>query len=301
MCLPPKPLPKSGTIDPHLFVGQAERAGEFAVIAKRILRPGPDGQLAVLPLCHGHAGFQRRVLDVGHLVRLAEHLLGPGQFFREGIRGHAALDVLPQVVEQSRARRVWDGFPLGGHGDGRQRLPSAARWSARPRPRTGHPGPPRLRHRFGRRQSIDTSVAPYAGGRRTLPYSMPGRAMSDGKLMRAGHQVANVRTRHRGPEDFPLLDGRHSDVGRHRLLEQFGDVVARGQFGVAERALRGVVSHPALAHEDGIRFDAPALGGVVELAVAARRPRPVAPREQWTASSDCRRWCRRRAPAPCRP
>ena len=59
---------KIGHDHPHVLVGQAEGPREFAVISERILRAGPNGELAVLPFGQRGARFHRRMLNVGDVV-----------------------------------------------------------------------------------------------------------------------------------------------------------------------------------------------------------------------------------------
>ena len=54
-----------GHDDANVLLGDAKGFGQLGADAEGTLRAGPDGQLAVLPLRHGGARFQRRVGDVG--------------------------------------------------------------------------------------------------------------------------------------------------------------------------------------------------------------------------------------------
>src|SRR5262249_49408441 len=65
--------------DVDLFLLEAEGVGQVAPCAEGTLRPGPDGQPAVLPLGHGRAWLQRRVRDVGDGVRRLQLVVCRGQ------------------------------------------------------------------------------------------------------------------------------------------------------------------------------------------------------------------------------
>ena len=54
--------------DTHMFLRHVKGASEFGANPKRVLRAGPDGQLAIIPFRDRRARFQRRVLDVGDMI-----------------------------------------------------------------------------------------------------------------------------------------------------------------------------------------------------------------------------------------
>ena len=172
-------------------LGQPEGRGQLAAHAERPLRAGPDGQLAVLPLGHRRAGLERGMGDVGDRVRLLgadvrglQALVRSSRVGRRtrrrrrrrpaGCRSARLLQIAEQVLVGDRRA----GLPLGlDRGQGARR-PGAR--SARRRRRSRRRGRrPRPASPWPRRVSTEASVAPYEGGRSTLPCHMPGSRMSE--------------------------------------------------------------------------------------------------------------------------
>src|SRR5262245_11175995 len=97
-----------------------KRGGEFALMTKRILCAGPDGEFAAGPFGNGRARFKWRMLDVGNIISLAKSLFGGGEFF--GVRIFGNLSVFFEVIVKLFAGRMRSGFPFRSLGNGRERL-----------------------------------------------------------------------------------------------------------------------------------------------------------------------------------
>src|SRR5262249_17591104 len=83
-----------------VIVREMERPGQFALVAKRALRAGPDGQFSFGPFSDSSPRFKWCMLGVRHLVGLAQHFFRAGKLLSEGVLWHAALNVFFQVAEQ---------------------------------------------------------------------------------------------------------------------------------------------------------------------------------------------------------
>jgi len=178
-----------------LLIGQAEGAGELAVVAERILRPRPHGQRPVAPLRHRRAGLQRGVLHVGHVVGLPQHAVRPGQLVGKRVLGHAAAGMRAQVVEHLLARRVRSRLPPGRPGDRLQRLPGAMRGGRGHAHELAIAHDDNVLHGLGG-LDVDRRQLRAVGGRaQNLAVQHSGQRHVRRELVRAGHQVAPVRTR----------------------------------------------------------------------------------------------------------
>src|SRR5437588_11759556 len=72
----------------------------------------PDRHFAIGPFGNSGARFQRRVLNVGHLILAFQHLARAGELLFEWILGNTTLGVFLQVIGQALARWLRARFPL---------------------------------------------------------------------------------------------------------------------------------------------------------------------------------------------
>ena len=165
------------------------------------------------------------------------------------------------------------------------RSPGVPRTKSAPRrPRSRHPSRPRRPPSPAPARDRPTSSLPrYVGERSTAPYSMPGRLMSDGILMCAGHLVARRQRWLWLAENLPIGDRRRARASCRRLRRK----LRPSHLGIA-RPSRHSVAFLASGDSDSRR--------------AASAPRPP-PAERWessAASCGCRPSCHRPASSPCR-
>ena len=298
-----EPAAEVGDDHPDAVVGQAEGPGQLALDAERDLAPGPDRQLAVLPLGDGRPRLHRAVLDVGDVVRLAERLRRLRHLVGERVRGDAAAGVLAEVVGQLAARRVRARPPIG-------------------RSRRSRRGPPRRGTSWGAatptkspsRTATTPSIA-RAGAEVDRQRASPRRTAGGGPCRRAspagrcptGTDASPSRCRGRwaggptcrGPPTSPT--GVRRDVGRDRRRERLRGVLVGGEVGVGERPARGGVDGLAVADLDRPRRRRPTAGRRGPRAARGPRRTPGGSRGRSRGSTGCRRSRRRRGPGRCRP
>ena len=264
-----EPATEVGNDHADLVVEQPEGANQFRLDPERNLRAGPGGQLAAKPLGDRRSRLQRRVLDVGDLIRRLEPLRGPRQFALERVGGGRFAGPAAEVVGQRGARRLGFLLPLRGVGQG---VESGLREPGR---RGGDPDEIALAHhhhhavdRPSWARSIAASFAPNDAGRRTLPYIIPGRAMSEGywceQRSRRGHWAG-------GATGQGSQTGRRGqpDVGGDARVERSGGLRIVREVGVSDRSTRGRVERHAGAKLDFSGINPPTSRGQIDQQIAS--------------------------------
>ncbi len=67
-----KSTPKARHYHPYLIIVQAKSAGEFPVIAKRILCASPDREFTFTPLGQRRTRFQGSMLHIRYMIRTTQ-------------------------------------------------------------------------------------------------------------------------------------------------------------------------------------------------------------------------------------
>ncbi len=195
------------------------------------LRPGPDGELVVNPLGDRGPRFERDVRDVGDRVRRLHRFVRSLQPRVDGALRSApaapesaltaGAGFVLQVLEQLFRRDLRRRLPLGL--DRVQSLSSRRARSARRRRRSRRRGRPSLRPSPPRpSRSPRRASACNAGGRSTLPKSIPGRRMSEAYWCAP---VTNVRPSTFGT-DVPATIHLFAGGGRHRGRDHLHQLLA---------------------------------------------------------------------------
>jgi hypothetical protein len=76
-----------GDHDAHPVARDPQRAGDFALVTERILRPGPNRHPVAIPFGQSHTRLQRRVLHVGHVVRCLQRAMSRVQLSGKRVAG----------------------------------------------------------------------------------------------------------------------------------------------------------------------------------------------------------------------